>query len=81
MLTAQGPRLIEVGARLWGISNKALWNRCLGCNQVDLCLASYLNSDLDLSFLNRKQIKESALVLTLENEVTGKIIELPKLKS
>jgi hypothetical protein len=77
MCTAEGPRLIEIGARLSGISDKALWNRCLGYNQVDLCVASYLGQTSDFSFLEHNIPKEDAMVITLENDLSGKILQMP----
>ena len=79
MLTKQGPRLIEIGARVSGISDKKLWDRCLGYNLFDLCVASHLNDAYDFSFLKTKNLKENALVITLANEDSGKITQLPNI--
>lgn len=78
MLTTNGPRLIEVNARVSGIHDKNLWQRCLGYDQIDLCVESYLKSTMDFKKIEKqKDLNAHAMVITLQNEKSGRIVGLP----
>lgn len=46
MLTAEGPILLETGARIGGGVNPSIHKECFGHSQVELCIDAYLDSKI-----------------------------------
>ena len=44
MMTKDGPRLVETGARISGMANREFFDACCGVNQIDLTVASYCDA-------------------------------------
>ncbi len=81
-LTPEGPKLIEVGARLTGGLDFALVNECLGYSQLSVTVETVLNPDLFASRINTyKQLSQLQYMrfIYLCSEIEGTIIKNPNL--
>lgn len=78
MLTTAGPVLIETGARVGGNVLTDIHSECLGHNQAQLSLYSYLREDLYVSLTEKPyQIKKHLLHVLISTELGGAIQEIP----
>ncbi|MET9232365.1 ATP-grasp domain-containing protein [Lentzea sp. NPDC003310] len=73
MMTADGPALVEVGARLNGNMNPDLHNRCVGANQSDLIALAYSRPEEFLeNYAGRVYTKRAeAVVHNTSTELSG----------
>lgn len=78
MLTSDGPILIEIGARVGGHVWPQVHKQCLGYNQIELMIDSYLDPQ---SFFARTrehyQLTQHALLVILASTQTGIIKSIP----
>jgi biotin carboxylase len=75
ILTADGPRLLETGARVSGLANPAALDRCTGANQVDLTLACHLDGAEEL--LVRPACYERLLMARCVSLISRRRVPLP----
>jgi len=76
MLTPEGPVLVEVGARISGVIHPALYNACVGHNQIDLTIDCYADADKFMGIVNKLPyiLKQHAMIVNLVYEgLPGKL--------
>lgn len=77
MMTASGPRLVEVNARISGSYDRTIWMRCLGYDLIQLCVENYVKKELTLPKLSPSFKKEHALMFMPQNDKAGIVEQLP----
>ena len=73
IMTDDGPKLVEIAARISGATNMEVSNETLGYNVIDLTIDSYLDK---IVCLNNKRLK-SEMILDVATNKQGKIISIP----
>ncbi len=78
MMTSTGPKLIEMGARIQGMSVPSLNQECIGYGPIDLTAEAYLNSrKFQETAKNSYQLKKYALRVNLISYKKGILKSLP----
>lgn len=73
IMTNDGPKLVEIAARISGATNMEVSNETLGYNVIDLTIDSYLDK---IVCLNNKRLK-SEMILDVATNKQGKIVAIP----
>ncbi|MDV2998812.1 MAG: Dapdiamide A synthase [Chroococcopsis gigantea SAG 12.99] len=77
MMTAEGPILIETGARLVGAIVPGVISQCLGCNQVELTVEAYVEPDKFLARMGQPySIQKNLLCVSLISSLEGVVKSL-----
>lgn len=78
MLTTEGPIFIETGARVGGNVIPGIHSECLGHNQAQLSVYSYLSNKIFTENTKKPyQIKKELLHVLMSTNNTGEIHEIP----
>ena len=78
MYTKEGPKIIEMGARLQGGINPDSNTACLGYHQIDKTIDAYLEPDRFLSYFKQDYtLQKCGIWMFLISERTGKILSIP----
>lgn len=78
MMTEAGPALIEIGARMGGGVNTRVTDFCVGHNQVELTVDSYVDPDSFFSKTSKKyELKNHGIMMLLSSDKEGEITDIP----
>lgn len=80
MLTDEGPKLVEIAARISGSTNPQPYAQSLGYNQIDLLLDAYLDPEKFSGYTqNEPKLKQGMLMAFMQSQNEGKIKAYNKL--
>jgi hypothetical protein len=81
MMTKKGPMLVEIGARLDGLTNPGLNQAAIGFSPVELIHDAYSNNLLSESSYSLKKFTQTVYLTSYESGVLSKFVGLDFLKS
>jgi len=77
IITPDGPFLVEIASRISGAVDPQFNQACLGTDQIELTLESYLQPEKFLQRINQSyNVKKHGLQIFLSSKKTGKIISM-----
>lgn len=78
MMTQGGPALVEIGARLNGLTAPGLYERCVGYGQLDMTADCFLNPErFREKSVSPYELKQHALSIALISEREGTVKSVP----
>lgn len=80
IMTDEGPRLVEIGARINGLIDPEYSDQLLGHNQIALSVQAYVDPDQFLVKRDSYRLKRNGTQVCLISKVNGKVADIPFLE-